>query len=298
MLAGMFIEGGATLSVDSMIHSGTSEVDGNLVVAHNLALGDAGQFTVNSPGIVSAETISAGGVVQMGGGQIVATSATPIALTGALLGTGTINGSLAISGGVAPGNPTGDLTVTGDLNLADASQLVFQVDASTPSIQAAHVTVGGGATLGGALTVLFLNDSILLPNQPVELMHWSSRSGTFASASLESPFIGLTYELTYAADHLTLDAIASPGDANLDGTVNALDFNTLATNFGQTTNVNWLNADFNGDGVVNTMDFTMLANGFGASLAPPISGSLVPEPAGLGLLVLSFLGRRRGKIMT
>ena len=138
-----------------MIHNGTSEVDGNLVVAHNLALGDAGQFTVNSPGIVSAETILAGGVVQMGGGKIVATSATPIALTGALLGTGTINGSLAISGGMAPGNPTGDLTVTGDLNLADTSQLVFQIDASTPSIQSAHVTVGGDATLGVRLPFCF-----------------------------------------------------------------------------------------------------------------------------------------------
>jgi hypothetical protein len=291
---GFLVENGATLSVGSMIHSGASEVDGNLVVAHSLTMGDSSQFTVNSPGVVSAGTMLADGTVQMGGGKIVATSGASIAPTGVLAGTGTLDGSLAVSGAVVPGNPTGDLTVTGDMNLVDASQLVFQVDASTPSIQTAHLTIGGNATLAGAVTVLFLNDSVLLPNQSVELVHWNSRNGTFDSASLVSPFVGLTYELTYAADHLTLEALALPGDSNLDGSVNALDFNILASNFGQSTSVNWLNGDLNGDGVVNTMDFTLLANGFGASMSPAISGSLVPEPCALAILPgMMWLGLRQ-----
>ena len=54
------------------------------------------------------------------------------------------------------------------------------------------------------------------------------------------------------------------GDANLDGKVNALDFNALATNFGKFGTL-WSGGDFNFDNKVDTSDFTMLAANFGAS---------------------------------
>jgi hypothetical protein len=55
------------------------------------------------------------------------------------------------------------------------------------------------------------------------------------------------------------------GDANLDGKVNALDFNAVATNFGKTPGSDvWAQGDFNYDGNVNTLDFTALAGSFGA----------------------------------
>jgi hypothetical protein len=85
------------------------------------------------------------------------------------------------------------------------------------------------------------------------------------------------------------------GDANLDGVVNALDFNALATNFGQTPGSDvWTQGDFNYDGVVNTLDFTQLAGNFGQVLAsPPLLATLVPEPCSAALLGLLFLSRRR-----
>ena len=49
-------------------------------------------------------------------------------------------------------------------------------------------------------------------------------------------------------------------DANHDGVVNALDFNALASHFGQTTN--FPQGDFNYDGQVTTADFTLLADHF------------------------------------
>ena len=97
------------------------------------------------------------------------------------------------------------------------------------------------------------------------------------------------------------------GDANLDGKVNALDFNALATNFGA-SNAFWYQGDFNYDGTVNTIDFMVLSQNFN-KLAPvpsldtipsPALGSLVPEPASLALAMiamgtLSFRRQRRAR---
>jgi hypothetical protein len=90
--------------------------------------------------------------------------------------------------------------------------------------------------------------------------------------------------------------IAMAGDANIDGVVNALDFNALATHFGQSSQT-WSGADFNADGVVNTIDFNALASNFGSSYNPNPAGSLgalIPEPAGFAVSCLAFfiLGKR------
>jgi autotransporter-associated beta strand protein len=87
------------------------------------------------------------------------------------------------------------------------------------------------------------------------------------------------------------------GDANVDGTVNALDFNALATNFGAVSGKFWYQGDFNYDGKVNSLDFSALAANFNSAVAPasaPSLGALVPEPATLGLLGgLALLAVRR-----
>jgi hypothetical protein len=87
-----------------------------------------------------------------------------------------------------------------------------------------------------------------------------------------------------------------PADANLDGTIDSLDFNALASNFNSSTDVFWQHGDFNNDGTVNMLDFNILATDFGQSVpAAPVLGTLVPEPASMGLIALSAVGvmRRR-----
>ena len=93
------------------------------------------------------------------------------------------------------------------------------------------------------------------------------------------------------------------GDANLDGNVNALDFNAVATGFGSGTF--WYQGDFNYDGVVNTTDFMTLAQDFGgiaptptaAPVLSPVLGRLVPEPmtsgAVLAMAGIAITRRRR-----
>jgi hypothetical protein len=61
------------------------------------------------------------------------------------------------------------------------------------------------------------------------------------------------------------------GDANHDATVNLLDFNILASNFGQSPR-NFSQGDFNYDTVVNLLDFNILAGRFGVALSPAAFG--------------------------
>jgi T5SS/PEP-CTERM-associated repeat protein len=83
------------------------------------------------------------------------------------------------------------------------------------------------------------------------------------------------------------------GDANLDGKVNALDFNAVATNFGSGSNDFWSQGDFNYDGTVNTLDFTQLAINFNQPALSPALGSVVPEPMCMWLTLASAFPRRR-----
>ena len=62
-----------------------------------------------------------------------------------------------------------------------------------------------------------------------------------------------------------------PGDVNLDGVVNAVDFNTLAANFNSATNA-FDKGDLNYDGHVNAADFGALAANYGSTV-PALSQS-------------------------
>jgi hypothetical protein len=60
------------------------------------------------------------------------------------------------------------------------------------------------------------------------------------------------------------------GDANLDGTVNLVDFNRLAGSFGA-TDAYWTEGDFNYDQTANLQDFNLLADNFGQSVSRTVA---------------------------
>ncbi|MBL9162576.1 MAG: hypothetical protein JNL18_07600 [Planctomycetaceae bacterium] len=91
--------------------------------------------------------------------------------------------------------------------------------------------------------------------------------------------------------------IAIPGDANLDGIVDQLDFSVVANHFNGTGT--WADGDFNGDGLVNQLDYSTVASYWGQSDDYGVGIGGVPEPAASTLLLTSLAAvaarRRRRK---
>ena len=68
------------------------------------------------------------------------------------------------------------------------------------------------------------------------------------------------------------------GDANHSRTVDTVDFNALATNFGL-TGKNFAQGNFNYDNTVDTIDFNLLASKFSSTLTPAPAPAALPTPA-------------------
>jgi hypothetical protein len=77
----------------------------------------------------------------------------------------------------------------------------------------------------------------------------------------------------------TMAFFSFEGDANYDRTVNALDFNAVASNFGA-SNRGFAGGDFDLNGVTNTADFTLLAGRFNHFFDGPAQPSVLFAPGG------------------
>jgi len=136
-----------------------------------------------------------------------------------------------------------------DLLLADQLSPV-----ATSHLQLANYQA---ATNTATFTFTGFPDGSILPdgNYTLDLVH----SGIFDGSG------------NMLADVAPISFFFLDGDANRDRKVNALDFNTLASNFGG-SGKNFVNGDFNYDGMVNMLDFTALAIRFNNILPPPAPG--------------------------
>src|SRR5205814_886935 len=90
------------------------------------------------------------------------------------------------------------------------------------------------------------------PGAHVTALGYSEASTLFAT--FPAPFAGQNVDNTSV-----LVSYVYSGDANLDGAVDTVDFNNLASNFSQ-SGKNWTEGDFNYDGSVDTVDFNLLAS--------------------------------------
>jgi hypothetical protein len=200
----------------------------------------------------------------------------------AVLSNGTTAGtsnvkSLAIAGGATP---------TATLDLADNAMVV---DYTGPSPLATIKAQVGHAYDGGTWAEHGITSS-------------QADASQFGVGYAEASALGGVPTIfgTVDADAVLL-RLTRYGDANLDGQVNLQDFNRLASGFG--AGDDWSEGDFNYDGLVNLQDFNRLAANFGLGAAGPgvtpqdwaMLGAAVPEPGGLGMLLLGgfFAARRR-----
>jgi hypothetical protein len=282
---GYTIDGSATLTLDrASAFAPTIDVtSGNHSVTAPLALAKNTQVTVNANSTLTASNLAttAFGLSKYGAGTLV--------LNRARLG------SLAIDDGtvsIQPGKSTANTSVvgalsitrTGALNLND-QDLIVQ-NGSTSAIRASLLSglKNGSWTGGGINSALAAANSASAHRTAIAYataQQLLGGAGTFSGQSVAAADVLLSY--TYF------------GDANIDGKVNALDFNALASNFGA-ADQNWIQGDFNYDGTIDSLDFTALSANFNAAAIPAGAlGSLVPEPAALSGVLLGCVALRRSR---
>jgi hypothetical protein len=204
------------------------------------------------------------------GGQMKLTTNSGRVLRVGSVNIGTVSGG-AFDGGVDLTNNAMIVDYSGASPLANIKSLIRQgtyngVTQSAAGIVSSTAIINGGATHP---TTLGFGEASALG------------VSIFEGQSVDSTSILIRY--TYV------------GDGNLDGTVNALDFNALASNYGQAGKT-WTQGDYTNDGIVNSADFAALAANYGQVVpssadtpadAVPL-GAVVPEPAmGMSLIAIA-----------
>ncbi|WP_428940370.1 autotransporter-associated beta strand repeat-containing protein [Fontivita pretiosa] len=254
--------------------------DQNLTLSGPLDLaGRIVTHTINSTASVTySGMLINGGLNKAGAGTLVL--AADNAHTG---GTTVVSGPLLVSHPDALGegplvvNPAGEAIA--QPNLPQAVRVV-----------ALSVAVGGSFDLNNnPLVIDYSGDS------PIDALRPQLADGGLTSslltaqtrlAYLDNTRIGLDSFGNRDIDATSvLVFIARAGDANLDGIVDRLDLDTLASNW-QTTTASWSDADFTYDGFVNVRDLYVLATNWQESSALDealaelgLPGVKVPEPA-------------------
>jgi fibronectin-binding autotransporter adhesin len=282
---------------DNTGFSGNITGTGNIVANNGIESAGAGSLQLTGTNNISGQLLVNNGTVQIDN------NTTSVgAINGTSAGNLIVNSTL-IEAPHGANPPTvsklGSVTIngTGKLDIADNEMAIDYQPGNSPLSQIRGYiqnAYNSGAWNGNGLTSSKALAQVgTLPHTALAYAEASSLgvvgTGTFDGAPVDDSTVIVKYALA--------------GDANLDGKVNALDFNALASNFGQNDGSNvWTTGDFNYDGVVGTSDFMLLSDDFNgalptsASVPAPVLGSLVPEPASLGLLAIAATGviaRRR-----
>jgi hypothetical protein len=145
------------------------------------------------------------------------------------------------------------------------------------SLSAADLTLVNNTTSStiatGTIDASYTNPvaTFTFPGQPNHLLPDGNYTATLSGAGTAD-----VAGNTMASDAQTTFFVLS-GDANHDRTVDTLDFNALAANFGK-TGQDYAHANFNYDNVVDTLDFNILAANFGRHLSESPTPALAAAP--------------------
>jgi hypothetical protein len=282
--------------------AGSATFYGNVTnVAGSSFVVDANSTAIFLGNVSGLGAISGGGTKYYGGtaggGAVLSQSGTTIVgSSGHLTADAIREGTLEIDG-VASVNPNGTAASTsrvnsliiagrtdawvGRLDLTD-NALVVDYSGLSPLVTIANQLKTGyrnGVWVGNGIA----SSSAAADPQHRTALGFAEAANLFSV--FPATFRGQTVDNTSVLVRYTIY-----GDANLDGVVDTLDFNSLAANFGK-SGQSWSAADFNFDGVVDTLNFNNLAASFGQQISASTAssadvGALVPEPNVLGSVMV------------
>jgi hypothetical protein len=278
-----------------------------------------GTFQVGAGGMVIARDAGSTGTYNLKGGILDGISNNTLRFGagtaafnmtgGELRNFGNVNFPLNNQGGRVVigdhGGAPGTLSVMGNYSQNAASALELDILGQG---QFETMTVNGDVSLAGNLTIN--RDPSYEPpiGTTFDIIFGNSVNGHFDTLTNNQAGPVFRFAPRYLPSSVQL-VVAIPGDADLNQTVNFVDFQILERNFGLPGRT-WNEADFNGDGTVSFADFQFLFQNFGQSFpvaaTPPSAAEMaaiegfyathVPEPIAGGIVSLGalyLLGRRR-----
>jgi uncharacterized lipoprotein YddW (UPF0748 family) len=274
------VDRASTLSISSNL---TSTVGRTLTKTNDGTLNLAG--TIN---LTSGSTLAvAGGVLNLSASAGALTAAPRLGLT---VSGGEVNVSVSQRLTTVTVGAGGEMNLTGSGQTLAANTLTVSglLDSGTADLL---VTYSGGSPIA-ALIAAIASGNIVSAGEVGGL-------STYLAVA-EAADLGLTEFNGITIDDTTVILKHSyVGDANLDGQVDALDYERIDLAIGNTGVLGVAQGDLNYDGTVDALDYEQVDLNIGNGVGGPLGGGLgavfVPEPTGAGLLLgaVCVLARRR-----
>jgi len=263
----------ASLTVDTLVTDGG---DGD-AVAYIAAITGNGATTVNAGSSLDVGNLTQATLLNNGAAEIDS--------------NGTV-GNLTGSGNLTIGNGTSTNT------LALATQATSGILSGFSDTQTA-LTINLGATLDITNNLLLLNYGSGVSPLPAvnNAVAWGAASGgnntngTIISSTVNAANLISNTDGKYAvgyADHTEISTVPTgnvevaytlAGDANLDGTVDILDYQQLAPHYDEAGIYDWSQGDFNHDSYVDILDYQALAPNYDSQLTAGTLAGAAPPPA-------------------
>jgi fibronectin-binding autotransporter adhesin len=235
-------------------------------------------------------------------GKLIKTGSGTVVINSSIV---TYKGATDVLGGVLKFNRS--LTTSPEVNVTSSAILEMAAGGSNVLVTSALSLGGGGIVIMNDNDLIIKYDGV----SPIDGLIGAYVSGQLISAGdfgglptylalSEASDLGVTEFAGIAVDETTvLGKFTYVGDANLDGQVDALDYERVDLAIGNSGVLGTAQGDLNYDGSVDALDYEQIdlniGNGVGSPLAAVTGGVFIPEPASLSLVAVAggLMARRR-----